>query len=73
MPRVVLLVAGGDACLVKPHSSADLLRSVEIVAGIVFNGTALPLFPRGFKALPPAAAAPHAVLPQEAIVPRAVA
>jgi CheY-like chemotaxis protein len=42
----------GDACIVKPYSSADLVRALEIVADIVATGTASPPFPRGFELLP---------------------
>jgi DNA-binding response OmpR family regulator len=49
--------ANGDACLAKPYSSADLQRGMEIVAGIVANGTASPPFPRGFQVLPSKATA----------------
>jgi hypothetical protein len=50
--HVMLNAANGDACLAKPYSSADLQRGMEIVAGIVANGTASPPFPRGFQVLP---------------------
>jgi DNA-binding response OmpR family regulator len=43
----------GDACLAKPYRSADLLRGLEIVAGIVATGKAQPPFPRGFQLLQP--------------------
>jgi DNA-binding response OmpR family regulator len=42
----------GDACIVKPYGSADLVRALEIVAEIVATGTASPPFPRGFELLP---------------------
>ena len=42
----------GDACIVKPYSSTDLLRALEIVTDIVATGTASPPFPRGFALLP---------------------
>ncbi len=44
----------GDACLAKPYRSVDLLRGLEIVAGIVATGEALPPFPQGFHLLHPA-------------------
>jgi DNA-binding response OmpR family regulator len=44
----------GDACIVKPYSSVDLVRALEIVADIVATGTASPPFPHGFELLPPA-------------------
>jgi CheY-like chemotaxis protein len=59
--QVVLTTSDGDACLSKPYSSADLLRSLEVVAEIVATGTALPPFPKGFQILHPAATAPPAV------------
>jgi DNA-binding response OmpR family regulator len=52
--RVMLTAAEGDACLVKPYRSADLLRGLQIVADIVATGTASPPFPRGFRVLPSA-------------------
>jgi CheY-like chemotaxis protein len=52
-----LTAADGHACLAKPYSAADLMRSLEIVADIVATGTASPPFPRGFRVLPPAASA----------------
>ena len=52
--RVMLTATNGDACLAKPYRSADLLRGLEIVAGIVATGTALQPFPRGFQILNPA-------------------
>jgi DNA-binding response OmpR family regulator len=55
--HVLLNAANGDACLSKPHSSADLQRSLEIVADMVATGTASPPFPRGFHVLPSAASA----------------
>jgi CheY-like chemotaxis protein len=59
--QVVLTTADGDGCLSKPYSTADLLRSLEIVAEIVATGKALPPFPKGFQVLHPAATAPPAV------------
>jgi hypothetical protein len=44
--------AEGDACIVKPFSSANLVRALEIVAEIVATGTASSPFPRGFNLLP---------------------
>src|ERR1700730_10727120 len=38
--RFTLTTANGDACLGKPYRSTDLLRGLEIVAGIVATGTA---------------------------------
>jgi DNA-binding response OmpR family regulator len=64
--QVVLTTADGDACLSKPYSTADLLRSLEIVAEIIATGKVLPPFPKGFqllqpKVLHPAPTAPPAV------------
>ena len=59
--HVVLTTSDGDASLSKPYSSADLLRSLEVVAEIVATGTALPPFPKGFQILHPAATTPPAV------------
>ena len=50
-----LALTCGDACLSKPYRSADLLRSLEIVAEIVATGTAQPPLPQGFQVLHPAA------------------
>jgi DNA-binding response OmpR family regulator len=55
---VLLTAVDGHACLVKPYSAGALLRSLEIVADIVAARGASPPFPRGFKLLPPAIAAP---------------
>jgi DNA-binding response OmpR family regulator len=52
--------AVGQGCLTKPYSIRDLLRSLEIVAAVVTDGTAAPPYPRGFKLLPPALASPSA-------------
>jgi DNA-binding response OmpR family regulator len=43
--------ADGDACLSKPYQTEDLLRGLEIVAGLVAGGAAAPPFPHGFKML----------------------
>jgi len=61
MSQVALTSADGDACLAKPYRSADLLRGLEIVAGIVTTGKAQPPFPRGFQLLHPAAIKSQAV------------
>ena len=53
MSQVAL--TNGDACLAKPYRSVDLLRGLEIVAGIVATGQAKPPFPQGFQLLRPAA------------------
>jgi len=53
MSQVAL--TNGDACLAKPYRSVDLVRGLEIVAGIVATGRAQPPFPRGFHLLQPAA------------------
>ena len=59
--QVVLTTADGDACLSKPYSSADLLRGLDIVAGMVATGKASPPFPQGFQILQPAVTAPPTV------------
>lgn len=51
---VVRNATSGYACLAKPYSPADLLRGLEIVAGIAATGTALAPFPYGFQLLRPA-------------------
>ena len=51
-PHVMQSASEGDACIVKPYSSADLVRALEIVADIVATGTTSPPFPRGFELLP---------------------
>ena len=56
-----MALTDGDACLAKPYRSVDLLRGLEIVAGIVATGNAQPPFPQGFQLLHPAAG-PHAAL-----------
>jgi DNA-binding response OmpR family regulator len=55
--QVVLTSADGDACLVKPYRTADLLRSLEIVAELAATGSASPPFPRGLQILSSASAA----------------
>ncbi|MEI8146840.1 MAG: response regulator [Alphaproteobacteria bacterium] len=45
--------ARGEACLVKPYRFTDLLRGLEIVAGMASGGVATPPFPRGFQLLRP--------------------
>jgi DNA-binding response OmpR family regulator len=51
MSQVALI--HGHACLAKPYSAIDLLRSLEIVAGIAATGKAQQPFPRGFHLLHP--------------------
>jgi DNA-binding response OmpR family regulator len=55
--QVKLTAADGTASISKPYRSIDLLRGLEIVAGIVTNGTAPVPFPQGFQLLNPAAEA----------------
>lgn len=55
MSQLALTPADGDACLVKPYRSVDLLRSLEIVTGIVATGKAQTPFPHGFHLLRAAA------------------
>ena len=47
-----LTTTDGDACLDKPFRAADLIRGLEVVAGIVTTGIARPPFPPGFRVLP---------------------
>jgi DNA-binding response OmpR family regulator len=56
MAEVILTAVDGHACLAKPYHGAELLRSLEIVAGIAATGTATPPFPRKFQVLGTAAA-----------------
>ena len=42
----------GHACISKPYTEDDLLRSLALVSEIVATGNASPPFPRGFKLLP---------------------
>jgi CheY-like chemotaxis protein len=58
MMHVVLTADDGHAYLAKPYRSADLMRSLEIVAEIIATGTASPPFPRGFQVLPSATIGP---------------
>jgi DNA-binding response OmpR family regulator len=51
--KIMLSAADGDACLSKPYSTAALMRSVEIVAGMVATGVASGPFPPGFQLLRP--------------------
>ena len=51
---IKLTASDGHACLVKPYSPDELLRSLEIITEIVTTGRASPPFPRGFQVLPPA-------------------
>jgi DNA-binding response OmpR family regulator len=48
----LLRTALGDACLTKPYRSAELVRSLQIVADIVATGAATQPLPRGFQLLP---------------------
>lgn len=49
--QVAMQNAVGDACLVKPYRSTELLKSLDIVIGIAATGRAAPPFPRGFQLL----------------------
>ena len=49
--EILLNAAVGHACLAKPYGSKELLRSLEIVAGMIAGGIATPPFPRGFQLL----------------------
>lgn len=42
----------GHACLTKPYSFPDLVRSLELVAEIKATGTTTAPHPRGFRLLP---------------------
>ncbi len=53
--QIRLTADDGEACLAKPYCPSDLLRGLEIVAGIVATGSASPPFPRGFVVLRSAA------------------
>jgi CheY-like chemotaxis protein len=61
--QFALDTADGDACIVKPYSPADLLRSLEIVAEIVTTGRPSPPFPHGFHMLPMSLSADPALFP----------
>ncbi|HVJ53754.1 MAG TPA: response regulator [Aliidongia sp.] len=54
--QVELTSADGQACLVKPFRTSELLRSLEIVTEIVATGRASPPLPRGLHILPAAGA-----------------
>ena len=57
----VIDVADRDACIAKPYRIEDLLRALNIVAGIAICGiVATPPFPRGFHLLGPNKAQPAA-------------
>jgi CheY-like chemotaxis protein len=62
MSQLALTSADGDACLSKPYRSADLVRGLEIVAGIVATGKAQAPFPSGFQPLHPATSESPAIL-----------
>jgi DNA-binding response OmpR family regulator len=62
MSQLALTAADGDACLSKPYRSADLVRGLEIVAGMVATGKAQPPFPDGFQPLHPATTKSQAAL-----------
>jgi CheY-like chemotaxis protein len=49
---VMSTVVRGHACLAKPYRGGDLLRSLEIVAGMVDADTPTPPFPPNFHLLP---------------------
>lgn len=51
---VMTATPGGHACISKPYSFPDLLRSVELVAEMKATGTASRPYPRGFQILPQA-------------------
>lgn len=47
--QVMAVSIAGCACLTKPFSAFDLLRSLELVREIATTGSASPPFPRGFR------------------------
>jgi DNA-binding response OmpR family regulator len=47
--NVMATATAGNACLVKPYSAEDLLRSLQLVAEIVETGRMSPPYPRGFS------------------------
>jgi DNA-binding response OmpR family regulator len=53
----------GDAYIVKPYNSVDLVRALEIVADIVRTGSASTPFPQGFALLPRGAAHDGVLIP----------
>jgi len=53
MSQIVLTASDGDACLVKPYRSADLLTILRIVSDIVAHGATTLAHPRGFQRLFP--------------------
>jgi CheY-like chemotaxis protein len=73
MSQVVLTTADGDACLSKPYSTADLLRSLEIVAEILATGKVLRPFPKGFQLLPPKVLHPKLLHPAPTAPPTVAA
>ena len=60
--QFALDMTDGDAYIVKPYSSGDLVRSLEIVTEVVATGRASPPFPRGFRMLPRSLSADPALL-----------
>ena len=48
---VMMAAAPGHACIIKPYSFPDLLRSVELVEELKLTGTASRPHPRGFQVL----------------------
>ena len=50
--QLALCNAEGDACLMKPYRSADLLRGLEIVYELLRTGKASRPYPQGFQLLP---------------------
>jgi DNA-binding response OmpR family regulator len=49
--RVLQIAPDGEACLSKPYSPEDLLRSLEILDELFKTGTASDPFPAGFQLL----------------------
>ena len=52
--QLLLTSADGEACLCKPYSGADLVRSLELVAEIIATGHTSGPIPPGFQVLPSA-------------------
>jgi two-component sensor histidine kinase len=49
--QIYLTKADGDACLVKPYRSEDIVRGLKIVSEVIANGLSLLPFPGGFRLL----------------------
>ena len=58
---VITAVAPGHACITKPYSFPDLLRSVALVQELKLTGSATRPYPRGFQVLPQSLHGPVAI------------